>query len=206
MKMYSSLTKSVVLKVMMHVTDSSVSSFPNDTCFVNQIIHLSRNRLAHDAQNSTFARGLTINGSQWHWIAGNMDLLREIKRVMHCDVEGIDSMLLIQVNSSFNSFKNCFRFLADPFIQISFSLHTVQMFLLNQDTLRLFPVRKIGRLNQFRSILLAGYTQIGHRLPNNDRRVKLLPQVDKLSVADGMLFCFLTHFLVLTPDGHFHFT
>ena len=161
MKMYSSLTKSVVLKVMMHVTESSVSSFANDTCFVNQIIHLSRNRLAHDAKNYTFARSLKINGSWLHWIAGNMDLLREIKRVMHCDVEGTDSMLLIQVDSFFNFFKNCFRFLADPFIQISFPLHTVQMFLLNQNTLRLFPVRKIGRSNQFKCILLAVYTQIG---------------------------------------------
>ena len=204
--MYPSLTKSVVLKVMMHVTDSSVSSFAKGTCFVNQIIHLSRNRLAHDTKNSTFARGLKINGSRLHWIAGNMDLLREIKRVMHCDVEGTDSMLLIQVDSSFNFFKNCFRFLADPFIQISFRLHTVQMFLLNQDTLSLFPVGKVGRSNQFRCILLAGYTQIGHRLRNNDRRVKLLPQVDKFSVADGLLFCFLTYFFVLVPHRHFGFT
>ena len=117
MKMYSSLTKSEVLKVMMHVTDSSVSSFANGTCLVNQIIHLSRNRLVHDTKNATFARGLKINGSQLHWIAGNMDLLCEIKRVMHCDVEGTDSMLLIQFDSSFNFFKNCFRLLADPFIQ-----------------------------------------------------------------------------------------
>ena len=206
--MYLSLTKSVVLKVMMNVTDSSISSFANGTCFVNQIIHLSRNRLTRDTKNSTFARGLKINGSRLHWIAGNMDFLWEIKRVMHCDVKGTDSMLLIQVDSSFNFFKNCFRFLADPFIQISFRLHTVQMFLLNQDTLSLFPVQKVGRSNQFRSILLAGYTQIGHRLRNNERQVKLLPKVDKFSVADGLLFCFLTYmyFFVLVPHRHFGFT
>ena len=45
----------MVLKVRMHLTDSSVSSFAIDTSFVNQKIHLSRNLFLFEHNSNVLA-------------------------------------------------------------------------------------------------------------------------------------------------------
>ena len=75
--------KSMVLEKVRNVTDRCVRSFTNVTCFVNKIINLFRNRLAHDTKNFAFARSLEINQPWLHWIARNVNLLSKLKRIMH---------------------------------------------------------------------------------------------------------------------------
>ena len=125
MKMDVGFTKSMVLKVMMNITNRCICPFSNVTCLVNEIVPLPRYCFTHDAKVATFAWGFKINRSWLQWVTRNMYLLGEVVWIVDSWIDWASFMPFIQIDCPFEALKVTFWFHTSVLVEISFCLDTV---------------------------------------------------------------------------------
>ena len=72
-------SKSMMFKIMVHISNSCICSLSSIAGFINQVVYLLRDRLAYYSKNCTFTRHLEVNWSRLHRITWNIYLLCKIK-------------------------------------------------------------------------------------------------------------------------------
>ena len=123
MEMNRSFSKSMIFEIMVDITNGSICSLADVTGFINQIVYLLRDRLAHNSKNCAFTWRFKVDWSRLHWVAWNMYLLRKFKGVVHCSCHRARFVMLIKVYLFLDCFKIAFRLFANLSIKFSFRLH-----------------------------------------------------------------------------------
>ena len=111
-KMNRSFCKSMMFEVMVHVAYGGACSFTNITGFINQVVYLPRDRLAHHSKNRTLTRRFKVDWPGLHRVAWYMHLLCEVKGVVH-SCQWARFVTLIKVYLVLDGLKTAFRLFAN---------------------------------------------------------------------------------------------
>ena len=143
-KMNRSFSKSMMFEVMVHVIYGDVCSFTDVTGFINQVVYLPRDRLAHHSKNRTLTRRFKVDWPGLHRVAWYMHLLCEVKGVVHCSCQWARFVTPIKVYLVHDGLKTAFRLFANLSIKLSLCLHWIQMLLLCLNAFGLFFFWKVA--------------------------------------------------------------
>lgn len=88
------LTKTIMLKKVVQETHNCIRTFTDAVGLINQKVHLLWQSFAANSKDTNLAWNKEINWARLQRIAWQVDLLREIKTVVHRGVPAAGSTLL----------------------------------------------------------------------------------------------------------------